>query len=191
MSSLTTPTTLLNPQFNKANNTQQYKLPRRVQATLSSEENVSNRRGIVTSLLASSIALGLNATQAALAENWGVRSFIKEKYFEPDLSPEDSAARIRQTAEGLHSLQEMLDVMSWKYVLFYIRLKAAYLSKDMKNALPVVPQSQRKSYVDTANQLVDNMAEFDHYIRTPKVFESYVYYKKTLKSIDNLVVLLA
>ncbi|KAG9138374.1 hypothetical protein Leryth_001564 [Lithospermum erythrorhizon] len=191
MSSLTTPTTLLNPQFNKANNTQQYKLPRRVQATLSSEENVSNRRGIVTSLLASSIALGLNATQAALAENWGVRSFIKEKYFEPDLSPEDSAARIRQTAEGLHSLQEMLDTMSWKYVLFYIRLKAAYLSKDMKNALPVVPQSQRKSYVDTANQLVDNMAEFDHYIRTPKVFESYVYYKKTLKSIDNLVVLLA
>lgn len=53
----------------------------------------------------------------------------------------------------------MLETMSWRYVLFYIRLKAAYLSQDMKNAMTTVPESQRKSYVKTANELVDNMSE--------------------------------
>ncbi|KAK3027333.1 hypothetical protein RJ639_040425 [Escallonia herrerae] len=85
----------------------------------------------------------------------------------------------------------MLETMSWRYVLFYIWLKQAYLSQDMTNAMAVVPESQRKSYVKTANELVDNMAEFDYYIRTPKVYESYLYYEKTLKSIDDLVALLA
>ncbi|KAA8529402.1 hypothetical protein F0562_033799 [Nyssa sinensis] len=85
----------------------------------------------------------------------------------------------------------MLEAMSWRYVLFYIRLKAAYLSQDMKNAMSMVPESKRKSYLKTANELVDNMYEFDYYVRTPKIYESYVYYEKTLKSIDDLVALLA
>ncbi|CAL5355044.1 unnamed protein product [Camellia sinensis] len=85
----------------------------------------------------------------------------------------------------------MLETMSWRYVLFYIRLKQSYLSQDMQNAMSTVPENRRQSYVNAANELVDNMAEFDNYIRTPKVYESYVYYEKTLKSIDDLVALLA
>lgn len=137
--------------------------------------------------------MGLNngTTPLALAENWGTRSFLRERFFEPGLSPEDAVARIRQTAQGLHSIRNMLETMSWRYVLFYIRLKAAYLSQDMKNAMTTVPESQRKSYVKTANELVDNMSELDYYVRTPKVYESYLYYEKTLKSIDELMALLA
>lgn len=104
--------------------------------------------------------------------------------------PEAAAARIRQTAEGLHGIREMLETMSWRYVLFYIRLKQSYLSADMKNAMSIVPENRRESYVRTANELVDNMAEFDRYIRTPKVYESYLFYEKTLKSIDELVAFL-
>lgn len=33
--------------------------------------------------------------------------------------------------------------------------------------------------------------QFDYYVRTPKVYESYLYYEKTLKSIDDLVAMLA
>lgn len=33
--------------------------------------------------------------------------------------------------------------------------------------------------------------QFDYYVRTPKVYESYLYYEKTLKSIDDLVAVLA
>ncbi|CAK9136317.1 unnamed protein product [Ilex paraguariensis] len=162
-------------------------------ASFSGEEIQTNRRNILTTFLATSVALGLHATTTplALAQNWGVRSLIRERFFEPQLSPEDSVARIRQTAEGLHSIRDMLENLSWKYVLFYIRLKSTYLSQDMKNAMPMVPESRRKSYVKAANELVDNMAEFDYYVRTPKIYESYVYYEKTLKSIDDLVALLA
>lgn len=85
----------------------------------------------------------------------------------------------------------MLETNSWRYVLFYIRLKSAYLKQDMKNALSRVPESRKESYIKTANELTDNMAEFDYYIRTPKVYESRVFYEKTLKSIDELVGLLA
>lgn len=35
------------------------------------------------------------------------------------------------------------------------------------------------------------MMQFDYYVRTPKVYESYLYYEKMLKSIDNLVAFLA
>ncbi|CAA2963065.1 photosynthetic NDH subunit of lumenal location 2, chloroplastic [Olea europaea subsp. europaea] len=163
----------------------------RIQATTSDQENRTQRRSFLSSFLATSVALGLHATPLALAENWGTRSFLRERFFEPGLSPEDSVARIRQTAEGLHSIRGMLETMSWRYVLYYIRLKQAYLSQDMKTAMTMVPQSRRNSYVQTANELVDNMAEFDYYIRTPKVYESYLYYEKTLKSIDDLVALLA
>lgn len=100
-------------------------------------------------------------------------------------------ARIRQTAEGLHSIRHMLETMSWRYVIFYIRLKSAYLSQDLKNAMTTLPESRRRSYANKANELVDNMAEFDYYVRTPKVYESYLYYEKTLKSIDDLVAMLA
>lgn len=100
-------------------------------------------------------------------------------------------ARIRQTAEGLHSIREMLETMSWRYVIFYIRLKSAYLSQDLKTAMSVLPQARQNDFVNTANELVDNMAELDYYVRTPKVYESYLYYEKTLKSIDDLVALLA
>lgn len=78
---------------------------------------------------------------------------------EPGLSPEDAVARIRQTAEGLHSIRDMLEAMSWRYVMFYIRLKQSYLSQDMKNVLQMVPESRQQAYIDAANELVDNMAE--------------------------------
>ena len=35
------------------------------------------------------------------------------------------------------------------------------------------------------------LSQFDYYVRTPKVYESYLYYEKTLKAIDELVGLLA
>ncbi|KAI3843577.1 hypothetical protein MKX03_012337 [Papaver bracteatum] len=119
----------------------------------------------------------------ALAEAWGTRSFIKERIFEPGLSMEDAIARIRQTAEGLHSIREILDTMSWRYVIFYIRLKQAYLSQDLKNAITTLPESSRKAYVNKENKFVDNMAEV--------LYESYLYYEKTMKSVDNLVELLS
>lgn len=68
-------------------------------------------------------------------------------------------ARIRQTREGLHSIRYMLETMSWRYVLFYIRLKTAYLSQDLKNAMSLVPETKKSSYVKAANELVDNMSE--------------------------------
>jgi len=104
-------------------------------------------------------ALGLLGTPQALAQNWGTRSFIREHFFGPGLSPEDAVARIRQTAEGLHSIRDMLETMSWRYVIFYIRLKQAYLSQDLKNAITTLPDGRRDDYVKTANELVDNMLE--------------------------------
>ena len=35
------------------------------------------------------------------------------------MTAEESAARIRQTAEGLRDIRHMLDTMSWRYVMFY------------------------------------------------------------------------
>ncbi|KAG8654143.1 hypothetical protein MANES_05G104400v8 [Manihot esculenta] len=136
-----------------------------IKASISAQEHAtSNRRRIIlTTILATSVA------PPALAENWGVRSFLWERFFEPDLSPEDSVARIRQTAEGLHSIRNMLETMSWRYVIFYIRLKQAYLSKDLKIAMATLPKGRWKEYVELANGLVDNMARLDQYVRSPKL----------------------
>uniref|UniRef100_A0A0F7GYP4 Photosynthetic NDH subcomplex L 2 n=1 Tax=Pelargonium exstipulatum TaxID=59873 RepID=A0A0F7GYP4_9ROSI len=164
----------------------------------SSQENVASRRKlIVTTFWGTSVGLvGLHATtpKPSLADQeeqkWGTRSFLLEKFFQPGLSPEDAVVRIRQTAEGLHSLREMVDTMSWRYIIFYIRVKQSYLSQDLKNAMSTLPQDRRKDYVQMANELVHNMAEFDNYVRTPKVYESYLFYEKTLESIDRVVALL-
>ncbi|CBI31938.3 hypothetical protein VitviT2T_000988 [Vitis vinifera] len=188
MSSFTSPTSLSCAQLTTAQHGRSPSLPA-TRASLSGEETPILRRRIVSTLLATSLAL--HGTPLALAENWGTRSFLKERFFEPGLSPEDAVARIRQTAEGLHSIRHMLETMSWRYVIFYIRLKSAYLSQDLKNAMTTLPESRRRSYANKANELVDNMAEFDYYVRTPKVYESYLYYEKTLKSIDDLVAMLA
>uniref|UniRef100_A0A2P2IY02 Calcium ion binding protein n=1 Tax=Rhizophora mucronata TaxID=61149 RepID=A0A2P2IY02_RHIMU len=136
-----------------------------IKASISPQENVAFRRKIVTTLLvATSLALGQQLSgrgnpPALAAEKWGTRSFIKERFFEPDLSPEESVARIRETAEGLHFMREMLDRMAWRYVLFYIRLKQAYLGKDLKIAMSTLPQGRRKDYVIKANELVENMSQ--------------------------------
>ncbi|KAH9626171.1 hypothetical protein KSS87_017695 [Heliosperma pusillum] len=122
---------------------------------------------------------------------WGTRSFLWEHFFEPGLSPEDAVSRIKNTADGLHSLRHMLDTMSWRYVIFYIRLKQAYLTQDLRTVMALVPEARMNDYVNIANELVENMGEFDSYVRSPKVYESYVYYEKTLKSIDNLVAFLS
>ncbi|KAL6186831.1 hypothetical protein ACLB2K_042950 [Fragaria x ananassa] len=166
-----------------------------IRASFTGEEDVTSRRKVVTTFLATTLGVGVVqhgiATPLGLAQNWGTRSFIRERFFEPGLSPEDAVLRIRQTAEGLHSIRDMLEAMAWRYLLFYVRLKSAYLSQDLKNAMTLVPEVNRKDYAKTANELVDNMKELDYYIRTPKVYESYLYYEKTLKSIDDLVLLLA
>uniref|UniRef100_A0A0F7GX25 Photosynthetic NDH subcomplex L 2 n=1 Tax=Francoa sonchifolia TaxID=23250 RepID=A0A0F7GX25_9ROSI len=163
-----------------------------IRSSIPTEETSITRRKLASTILAAaSIGLGLSVSPIAVAESWGTKSFLKERFFEPGLSPEDAAARIKQTAEGLHSMREMLDTMSWRYVMFYIRLKSAYLSQDLKNAMVTLPEGRRPAYVKTANELIDNMAEFDYYVRTPKVYESYVFYEKTLKSIDELVTMLA
>ncbi|KAI3817373.1 hypothetical protein L1987_11163 [Smallanthus sonchifolius] len=189
MTTLTNPTTLFHPQITASHHRHHHPTPP-TRATFSGEETQATRRLIISTSIS---LLGLNTLNSgvALAENWGTRSFIKERFFEPGLSSEDAVARIRQTREGLHSIRNMLETMSWRYVLFYIRLKAAYLSQDLKNAMSMVPESKKSSYVKTANELVDNMSEFDYYVRTPKVYESYLYYEKTLKSIDDLVAVLA
>lgn len=116
---------------------------------------------MVATFLAASVALGLNPirTPVAVAQNWGTRSFIKERFFEPGLSPEDAVARIKQTAEGLHSIRDMLESMAWRYVIFYIRLKSSYLNQDLKNAMTTLPESRRKDYAKLANELIDNMSE--------------------------------
>ncbi|XP_071716447.1 photosynthetic NDH subunit of lumenal location 2, chloroplastic [Rutidosis leptorrhynchoides] len=184
-------TTLFHPQITTSHHRHRHPIPP-IKATFSGDETHSTRR---RSIIATSISLlslnTLNYSGVALAENWGTRSFIKERFFEPGLSAEDAVARIRQTREGLHSIRNMLETMSWRYVLFYIRLKSAYLSQDLKNAMSMVPEINKSSYVKAANELVDNMSEFDYYVRTPKVYESYLYYEKTLKSIDDLVAVLA
>ncbi|KAK9276584.1 hypothetical protein L1049_006119 [Liquidambar formosana] len=178
MTTFTNTTTLLHTQSQITApqiHDRKWKLPA-TRASFSGEDNLTHRRKIIsTSLLATSIALGLHATPLALAEKWGTRSFLKERFFEPGLSPEDAASRIKQTAEGLHSLRYMLETMSWRYVIFYIRLKSSYLSQDLKNAMTTLPESRRKSYVKTANELVDNMAEFDYYVRTPKIYTELQY----------------
>ncbi|KAI9126292.1 hypothetical protein K1719_002713 [Acacia pycnantha] len=201
MSSFTHTTTLLHAHVKtKRQNTNQSSSSSPNQSTLSSssQQNLtssSNRRKLVSTFLATSMAAlaGAHAQPPppALAQNWGTRSFLREHFFEPGLSPEDSVARIKQTAEGLHSMREMLENMSWRYVIFYIRLKAAYLDQDLKTAMATLPQGLRKDYVKVANELVDNMAELDRYVRSPKVYESYLYYERTLKSIDDLVAMLA
>ncbi|KAL1207717.1 Photosynthetic NDH subunit of lumenal location 2 [Cardamine amara subsp. amara] len=153
-----------------------------------SQQSIFTRRRTLTSFITFTTMGAAAATSSALAqEKWGTRSFIKEKYFMPGLSPEDAAARIKQTAEGLRDMREMLDHMSWRYVIFYIRLKQAYLSQDLTNAMNILPESRRNDYVQAANELVQNMSELDFYVRTPKVYESYLYYEKTLKSIDNVI----
>ncbi|XP_057542941.1 photosynthetic NDH subunit of lumenal location 2, chloroplastic [Amaranthus tricolor] len=160
-----------------------------IQSSTFNDKN-SNRRKFLASTLLGGIGVNVaNSPLKAQAEElkWGTRSFIWERFFEPGLSPEEAVARIKNTAEGLHSLRHMLESMSWRYVIFYIRLKQAYLKQDMKSALAMVPIGRQDDYVNVANELVDNMAEFDYYVRTPKVFESYLFYEKTLKSIDSLL----
>ncbi|KAK4762869.1 hypothetical protein SAY86_008637 [Trapa natans] len=172
--------------------------PRRLLAARASpaaaENAATGRRRLLSAFIATTtLAAGLQgqASPEALAESWGTRSFLLERFFQPGLSPDDAVARIRQTAEGLHSLRDMLDGMAWRYIIFYIREKSAYLSQDLKSAATTLPEGRRKAYVSKANELVDNMAEFDYYVRTPKIYESYLYYEKTLKSIDDLVAMLA
>uniref|UniRef100_A0A0F7GY11 Photosynthetic NDH subcomplex L 2 n=1 Tax=Monsonia marlothii TaxID=163685 RepID=A0A0F7GY11_9ROSI len=160
-----------------------------VQASLRQQNAADRRKILVTTFLGTSLGLALQP-QASLAENWGTRSFLLERFFQPGLSPEDAVARIRQTAEGLHSLREMLDKTAWRYVIFYIRLKQAYLGQDLKNAMSTLPESRRKEYVEMANELVDSMSKLDEHVRTPKIYESYLYYEKTLKAIDGVVALL-
>ncbi|KAG8071189.1 hypothetical protein GUJ93_ZPchr0006g42096 [Zizania palustris] len=121
---------------------------------------------------------------------WGTRSYFRERFFEPGLTAEEAAARIRQTAEGMRTLRPMLETMSWKYVLFYVRLKSKYLDLDLTTAMAGVPEASRSDYVRVANKLVDNMTEFDRFVRTPKVYESYLFYEKTLQSLDDVVVFL-
>ncbi|KAE9595633.1 hypothetical protein Lal_00031088 [Lupinus albus] len=193
MSSFTHATTLLHAHIKTKHKTTTNNNPLPLnKAPYDVQNNVTNRRKLISTFLATSVAvLGMQGTPLALAQNWGTRSFLREHFFEPGLSPEDAVARIKQTAEGLHSIRDMLETMSWRYVMFYIRLKQAYLDQDLKNALSMLPENRRKEYVKTANELVDNMAEFDRYVRSPKVYESYLYYEKTLKSIDELVAMLA
>lgn len=90
---------------------------------------------------------------------WGTRSYVRERFFEPELTAEEAAARIRQTAEGMRTLRPMLETMSWKYVLFYVRLKSKYLGLDLTTAMAGVPAGRRADYVRVANELVDNMTE--------------------------------
>uniref|UniRef100_A0A0F7GYN3 Photosynthetic NDH subcomplex L 2 n=1 Tax=Erodium foetidum TaxID=337372 RepID=A0A0F7GYN3_9ROSI len=154
-----------------------------------SRQNVIDRRKLVAAFVATSVGLAIRP-EASLAEKWGTRSFLLERFFQPGLSPEDAAARIRQTAEGLHSLREMVDLMAWRYIIFYIRLKQSYLGQDLKTVMSILPESRRAEYVESANELVHNMSKLDDFVRTPKVYESYLYYEATLKSIDKVVALL-
>lgn len=152
-------TTLFHPQITTSHHRHRHPIPP-IKATLAGEETNSTRRRSIIATSISLISLNtLNYSGVALAENWGTRSFIKERFFEPGLSAEDAVARIRQTKEGLHSIRNMLETMSWRYVLFYIRLKTAYLSQDLKNAMSMVPETKKSSYVKAANELVDNMSE--------------------------------
>ena len=139
MSTFTSPTTLFHAQFPTTTTpSQNHQQTRPLPVVVRSS---THRRKLLTTLLATSLALGLQSTPIALAsQSWGTRSFLRERFFEPGLSPEEAVSRIKQTAEGLHSIRNMLETMSWRYVLFYIRLKQAYLSQDMTNALSMVPQ---------------------------------------------------
>nr|KYP45404.1 hypothetical protein KK1_033036 [Cajanus cajan] len=193
MSSFTHATTLLHAHIKtkhkKPSNTTN---PLPFSADQSNVVSMSSRRKLMSTFLGTSAAVlvGVHGN-SALAQSWGTHSFIREHFFEPGLSPEDAVARIKQTAEGLHSIREMLETMSWRYIMFYIRIKQAYLDQDLRTAFTTLPENRRKEYVKTANELVSNFGEFDRHIRTPKVYESYLYYEKTLKSIDQIVAILA
>ncbi|KAL6634093.1 hypothetical protein ACP70R_026764 [Stipagrostis hirtigluma subsp. patula] len=137
-------------------------------------------------LAAEAAAVPVPATPPGSVPRWGTRSYVRERFFEKGLTAEEAAARIRQTAEGMRTLRPMLETMSWKYVLFYVRLKSKYLDLDLTTAMAGVPEARRPDYVRAANELVDNMTEFDRFVRTPKVYESYLYYEKALKSLDDV-----
>uniref|UniRef100_A0A0F7GY81 Photosynthetic NDH subcomplex L 2 n=1 Tax=California macrophylla TaxID=337344 RepID=A0A0F7GY81_9ROSI len=162
----------------------------KIQTSAPKQNLIDRRKLVITTFVTTSLGLALLRPQPSLAENWGTHSFLWERFFQPGLSPEDAVARIRQTAEGLHSLREMVDKMAWRYIIFYIRLKQSYLGQDLKTAMSTLPESRRTEYVETANELVHNMSKLDDFIRTPKVYESYLYYEETLKSMDKVVALL-
>lgn len=159
MATIPNSTTRLHHHVTSTNHHHRHGFSTRIRATLSDEENQLPRRKLLTTLLSASLALGLQTTPSALAQNWGVRSLMKERFFQPGLSPEDALARLRQSAEGLHDLRSMLDSHSWRYVIFYIRLKQTYLSQDMKTVMTLVPENKRKDYVEAANEFVTNMGQ--------------------------------
>lgn len=161
MSSFTHATTLLHAHIKTKHKNTSNNINNNVNNSLSSKQNVTNRRNLVSTFLATSMVgvVHVTTTPLALAQNWGTRSFMKEHFFMPGLSPEDAVLRIKQTAEGLHNLREMLETLSWRYVMFYIRLKQNYLEQDLRNAITTLPENRRKEYVKTANELVDNLTE--------------------------------
>jgi len=110
------------------------------------------------------------STQQALAQNWGTRSFIWEHFFGPGLSPEEAVARIKQTAEGLRDMREPLETLSWRYIMFYIRIKQAYLDQDLRTAFSTLPQDRRKDYVKSANELISNFGEVYCYCHSSSHF---------------------
>lgn len=136
--------------------------------------------------MAAEAAVVPTPTPGGSVPRWGTKSYVRERFLEPELTAEEAAARIRQTAEGMRTLRPMLETMSWKYVLFYVRLKSKYLDLDLTTAMAGVPAARRADYVSVANELVDNMTEFDRFLRAPKLYESYLFYEKTLKSLDDV-----
>jgi photosystem II oxygen-evolving enhancer protein 3 len=110
-------------------------------------------------LAAEAAAVPVAPTPPGSVPRWGTRSYVRERFFEPKLTADEAAARIRQTAEGMRTLRPMLETMSWKYVLFYVRLKSKYLDLDLTTAMAGVPEGRRPDYVRVANELVDNMTE--------------------------------
>lgn len=110
-------------------------------------------------MAAEAAAVPVVPTPPGTVPRWGTRSYVRERFFEKALSTDEAAARIRQTAEGMRTLRPMLETMSWKYVLFYVRLKAKYLDLDLTTAMDGVPGARRPDYVRVANELVDNMTE--------------------------------
>ena len=159
MSSFTHATTLLHAHLKT-----HHKKPSTTTTTTTLPHTGTNRRNLISTFLATSTAVvaAHGSTQQALAQNWGTRSFIWEHFFGPGLSPEDAVARIKQTAEGLHDMREPLETLSWRYIMFYIRIKQAYLDQDLRTAFSTLPQNRRKDYVKTANELVSNFGEVFH-----------------------------
>ncbi|KAJ7533231.1 hypothetical protein O6H91_13G038700 [Diphasiastrum complanatum] len=112
---------------------------------------------------------------------------LKDRFFIQPLTPGEAVSRIKESAEEIVGVKNLIAKKAWPYVQNDLRNRASYLRYDLNTVISSKPKDEKKSLKALTSKLFETIDKLDYAARSKSLPEAEKYYAETVSALNTVI----